>query len=127
MNKCSACDSNDWIVLEDTASMVRKRCSACGHEQVTLVSPGDDPVLPQELEPVFTLMARWSRAPSMDQINQLKAGLPLMAHSKDDLLSSARMHKQFDLGRFTESELRFDAALFEALGLELERIPVTRR
>jgi hypothetical protein len=127
MHKCPVCGSDHWTIVENLRVMVRKRCNDCGHEKMILISPGGEPAPPVDSVPVFKVLARWTSPPTLEQINRLRDGLPLLGHSEDELLESARAQRQFDLGRFTESELQADAGLLEALELELERIPVSRR
>jgi hypothetical protein len=124
MNTCRKCGSREWQVLKETPVILARRCRSCGYEQTRLASPADEPELPANLEPLFTVMARWRRSPTPRELEQLRDGFPLLP---DALLMKAQKREAFELGRFYESAIRAQAQLLERLDLELQWIPVPPR
>jgi len=123
---CTNCGSETWTVIARVGALETWRCESCGHEEtVHVYAPQFDPVLPQDLEPVFSLVARWKVKPTARDITALQSIFPrVRTMSAVELMRKARDHEKLDLGRFTESELQPLVPQLESLGVELERIPI---
>ncbi len=126
MTKCTNCGSESWDVVDRLGAIETWRCQSCGYEETMHVyDPRLNPVLPVDLAPVFTLVARWSAKPTARQIVELQRLFPrLQALSSIDLMKKARDGSGFELGRFTESELPVPSNQLAQLGVDVERVPV---
>lgn len=124
MNTCRKCGAQDWQVLKETPVILARRCRSCGYDVTQLISLADEPELPANFEPVFTVMARWRRSPSPQEVQELRDGFPLLPDAR---LLKAQRREPFELGRFGEQGIRAHARLLERLDLELQWIPVRPR
>lgn len=127
MTKCTSCGSENLEVVDRLGAIETWRCQSCGHEETMHVyDPRFNPVLPVDLAPVFTLVARWTAKPTARQIVELQRLFPrLQALSSIDLMKKARDGSGFELGRFTESELPIPSSQLAQLGVDVERVPVS--
>ncbi|WP_141514137.1 hypothetical protein [Ramlibacter sp. WS9] len=125
MAKCLNCGAESWTVVERLGALETWRCDACGKEETMHVyKPGVDPVLPADLPPVFTVMARWTSKPTASQIGEMQVLFPrLKSLSAVSLLRKIRDEGVIELGRFTDSELKDREPQLKPLGIELERVP----
>lgn len=124
--KCSRCGSERWTVVNRVGAIETWRCLDCAQEEVVHVnariSAGD---LLLSKEPVFRLVAEWSATPGAGEVGSLRALFPRMKDlTLAVMLRAARERKQFELGRFTDTELVPMAATLETLNLKLSRIPI---
>ena len=84
--------------------------------------PSSEPVLPLDLPPVFVVAARWLTKPSEQQIAEVKALFPnLKSIPAATLKRKALSHSSFDLGRFTDEEIKRREPALRVLGIEIER------
>ncbi|MET0268597.1 MAG: hypothetical protein ABW202_23635 [Duganella sp.] len=126
MAKCIKCGSESWSIIERTGALGTWRCDSCGGEEtVHVFDPASEPMLPENLEPVFRITGRWVSKPSTQQISEIQTLFPMLRTVPvSALLRKAVEKTDVELGRFTESEMRKLAAKLQRLGMETSQTPI---